>query len=291
MIYDELRVIKHRLHIARVLAVRKKQSLGVKFYDLIADARPYSWDGTRYGNAFFASPKGVQEDVETPPRVLRAVWAGDNPMSSSRAARLDDLKRVNSDIPFILVTMKNVGDYDTAATPIHPAYEFLSYVHRSDYLRCFLSHHYGGAYSDIKTPGKAVLPSFDAFDDENVWLVTYPEPLTVLTPRLPGAIGRDLKVYRRLAPGQAVLISRPRTPLTREWLTEVHRRLDAAVESLRKQPGGATGRGTRGTPGSNPAYPLAWNELLPTVYHPLGLKYHEHVKYEKDLFPSLHDYR
>lgn len=34
--------------------------------------------------------------------------------------------------------------------PLHPSYSFLSGVHRSDYLRCYLMHHYGGGYSDIK---------------------------------------------------------------------------------------------------------------------------------------------
>ena len=34
--------------------------------------------------------------------------------------------------------------------PIHPAYNFLSNIHRSDYLRCYFMHILGGGYADIK---------------------------------------------------------------------------------------------------------------------------------------------
>jgi hypothetical protein len=34
--------------------------------------------------------------------------------------------------------------------PLHPAFKYLSYVHKSDYLRSYFMHFYGGGYADIK---------------------------------------------------------------------------------------------------------------------------------------------
>lgn len=48
----------------------------------------------------------------------------------------------------ILVTPYNLNQY---IDNLHPAYEYLSYVHKADYLRCILLDKYGGMYLDIDT--------------------------------------------------------------------------------------------------------------------------------------------
>ena len=45
---------------------------------------------------------------------------------------------------------ENLSSWIAEKSPLHPAYNYLSSVHKADYLRCYLMHHHGGAYSDIK---------------------------------------------------------------------------------------------------------------------------------------------
>jgi hypothetical protein len=35
-------------------------------------------------------------------------------------------------------------------SPIPPAYPLLTPIHKSDYARAYLMHHYGGGYGDVK---------------------------------------------------------------------------------------------------------------------------------------------
>jgi hypothetical protein len=50
--------------------------------------------------------------------------------------------------------------------PLHEGFEYLSGVHKSDYLRSYLMNFYGGGYSDIKHIQYDYLPYFkQLFDD------------------------------------------------------------------------------------------------------------------------------
>lgn len=48
--------------------------------------------------------------------------------------------------------------------PIHKAFEFLSLIHKSDYLRCYLLYHYGGGYTDVKHLHTDLKPYFKRLD-------------------------------------------------------------------------------------------------------------------------------
>jgi len=288
-----LKNAKHRAHIARLQALHKKRVLGARIFDIADRIRPFEWVPERYGDAFFAQsdPKILLQPESVPER-LWLIWTGENEMSSDRKDRLREIYEKNSDIEVTLVTPRNLGDFEVHNSPINPAYEHLSLVHRSDYLRCYLLHHHGGGYIDIKTPRISISETFDAFRDPNIWLTTYSEPLTILTAWMEGPINRDLNVHRRWVPGQASMVSRPRTPITSEWYTELERRIDANADRLAAEPGGVYGQGVPGgAPPSNPSYPFHWADLLSRIYHPLGLKYRDHVYYEERMFPSLSNYR
>ncbi|MEU5467039.1 hypothetical protein [Kocuria salsicia] len=49
-----------------------------------------------------------------------------------------------------LVTPENLSDWVLPQHPLHRAYENLSLVCRSNYLRASLTHHHGGGYCDLK---------------------------------------------------------------------------------------------------------------------------------------------
>ena len=77
-------------------------------------------------------------------------WTGTNEMNETRLNGLNKLRSV-SGCNVVLITPDNLNDF--LIEPLHPAYKYLSLVHRSDYLRAYFMHYHGGGYSDIK-PGK-----------------------------------------------------------------------------------------------------------------------------------------
>ena len=105
-------------------------------------------------------------------------------MTHNRTAALSQLRRDNPFLEVVLVSPDNLVEWLIPDSPIHPAYERLSLVHRSDYLRSYLMHHHGGGYADIKRDYGDLTPCFDRLENSNrQWLLGYPEsaPATCLT--------------------------------------------------------------------------------------------------------------
>ncbi len=203
------------------------------------------------------------------PRKIWVFWTGSNPMSDVRRAGFDAMVASNSDIPIVLVTPDNLHEFIVEGAPLHPAYENLSLVHRSDYLRAYFLHHYGGGYSDIKPLLDSWVPHFEALEVSDAWV----HGAALRTPYEVGSggerIGWHLQRYYRNLVSSGTVIMRSHTPLTAEWLREVERKLDYAAPALAECPGDVLGE--------EPAYALSWMELLGDVLQPLTLKYSEHV--------------
>ena len=53
---------------------------------------------------------------------------------------------------------------------MHARYRDLHVVHRSDYLRAYFLHFFGGGYTDIKEPIGSWAAAFDRFDASSAWL-------------------------------------------------------------------------------------------------------------------------
>ena len=70
-------------------------------------------------------------------------------MSDKRKKCLDSIKQ-NIGVKVILITPNNLDKYILKDYPLHKSYKYLSEVHKSDYLRTYFMHHYGGGYTDIK---------------------------------------------------------------------------------------------------------------------------------------------
>lgn len=219
---------------------------------------------------------------EVPSRIF-CLWTGDNPLSVQRLKSLERMRKMHCDVPIVLVTHENLNEWVLPDHPIHPAYQNLSLVHRSDYLRAYLLHHHGGAYADIKTPLHSWAALFELFSDEDLWFAGYPERSTQWVAHLPRDLGRDLRHYYRIVPGGCSFIVRPHTHLSHEWLSEVERRLDYFAPLLEQNPGGI-----RNEVG---AYPIGWNDLLAKIVHPLALKHHTHVRMNDRLLPKLENYQ
>lgn len=219
-----------------------------------------------------------------PPRVLHVLWTGDNEMSKVRRTCLDGIRRTNSDLEVRLVTPDNLEEHLVPGHPLHPSYARLSYVHRSDYLRCYFMHHVGGGYTDVKLPRQPWGPVWSEFEDPDVWMVGQPEVNSDLVANMAGRLGRDVqREFARLSINSS-FVMRPRTPLTAEWYDEVQRRMDYYSRDLERFPAvdpmGATG-----------GYRVTWIALQSQVLHPLQLKHLSHVRTDERLTVDLDAYR
>ena len=124
----------------------------------------------------------------------------------------------------------------------HPAYEYLSLVHRADYLRCELLHRYGGLYCDVDTLCWSDLSRpLARLADEGCAAVLASEELV-------HECGVNVGLFRR------------RSWLTTHWRAALHARLDARLNSLiefRNENPELTEDG------------LEWNEVLRDLLIPL----------------------
>lgn len=213
------------------------------------------------------------------PHVVFCFWTGLNELSPNRKACLEQL-HFNLEVPLICVTPSNLPDFIVPGFPLHPAYEFLSLTHRSDYLRMYFMYHYGGGYCDIKRTTGSWRKAFDDLDkDEYKWANGYQEieggvPLNI--PNWVDSDGRSMVTYPDLTNdykkliGNGCYIFRPHTPLGQEWYEQVHKKLDVLLPELRLHPASHP-RDSFGENGS--LYPIRWSGVLADVFHPLCHKY------------------
>lgn len=247
---------------------------------------PYSWDSDRYPEEFITREQLVSwaVPVSSLPRVVWCFWTGENELTENRTNSLLQLQAMNPDLELRLVTPLELPDYEQEGHSFHPAYQFLSLNHRSDYLRCYFMHHYGGVYSDIKKPLYAWAGILGRLEDSPTkWAIGYRELGHRNVAQLPGRLGHDLRTRFRRVIGNGVFAFRPRTPFTAEWLGEVESRLDRHSPELSRHPGNMWG--------DNPGYPIAWAGLQAEVMQPLCLKYNARLMFDNKLRPSFVDYR
>nr|VFJ57707.1 MAG: Capsular polysaccharide synthesis protein [Candidatus Kentron sp. FW] len=202
-------------------------------------------------------------------------------MPPTRKTCLQSIEQ-NSGVQVVLVTPHNLGEYIIEEYPLHGAYDYLSYTHKADYLRCYFMHHYGGGYSDIKQVNFDWNPYFAKIEgDDDIWAIGYPEvgPEGVAAP--PGAIDEMRKQWTKLI-GQCAYICRPNTPFTLEWYTKLHKELDDHLHLLRLHPAKhpqdrykkkSENKLARTLGLYRSKYPLRWAQILGEISHPLFLKY------------------
>lgn len=96
-------------------------------------------------------------------------WPANDPLPDLLALCLASIRRHNgADFEVVVVTPGNLRQY----VDPHPAYHYLSLVHRADYLRLYLLHRYGGIYLDMDTI--ALRPLTEIYADLSAYdLVTY----------------------------------------------------------------------------------------------------------------------
>ncbi|WP_370643421.1 capsular polysaccharide synthesis protein [Micrococcus sp. ACRRV] len=251
--------------------------------DILFRVSPHEFDSLRYPLHRFLRFSDPIGPTCAPVERIFTFWTGSNPMPEVRKRNLDRLEDI-SEIPVIRVTSENLPEWLVPDHPLHPAYEFLSLTHRSDYLRAYVLHHHGGGYSDIKAPRGSWREAFTELRSRsNAWMVGYPEDSPLRLPALGGNLELDLRRRFRHLVGSGAMIMRPRTPITGEWLAEVERRLDYFLPLLKRTPGGIRDE--------SPDYAVGWTQLLADIMYPLSLKYSDRIIRDARLYPSSEDYR
>ncbi len=189
----------------------------------------------------------------------------------------------------VLVTPDTLGRWIVPDHPLHPAYEFLSPVHRSDYLRPYFMFHHGGGYADIKRQTGSWLPAVDRVNRSRfligagyreirggtVWLQNnrVDGKVYVLSRSVPTIAAKivtnAMRTIRPLMIGNGAFYFKPRSSYARSWLGESERRLDYLLPRLRAHP--ATG--VRDRLGDPNGYPVPWSFLVGDINGPLSALY------------------
>lgn len=252
---------------------------------------PYNYVAKNYEIQFLNRKREKSPFHQTANKVIYCFWTGNNPMSENRTHGIECIKN-NSDIPVILITPNNLHKYVLEEYPLHHAYEYLSNVHKSDYLRCYFMHHLGGGYSDVKPHYKSWSSSFDNLNkDSTKFCIGYPEKrpedigyiANFFSSKEVDKINKDMRNYYFTLIGNCSYIFKPNTEFTKLWITELHRRLDLAYEDLKQNPGNIMG--------DNEGYPLKWTSILGEIFHPLCLIFKDEILLDPSLRPYLKNYR
>ena len=155
------------------MAVRYRQ-IQTYSYSLF---HPYHYDADRYGDSFleepceFAYSNNLVKHIE---RVIYIFWTGDNEITPNRMEGIHSLEKVCG-VKVQLITPKNLPDYIKQDDPLPEAYQYLSFVHRADYLRTYFMYHYGGGYADIKPTSASWIRAFNTLECSDMYAIGYPE--------------------------------------------------------------------------------------------------------------------
>jgi glycosyltransferase involved in cell wall biosynthesis len=219
-------------------------------------------------------------------------WLGPYVMSPTRTEAVLSILR-DTGRPVVFITDSTLRNYELPDSPFHPAFSYLSEVHKADYLRCYLMHHYGGGYTDVKPVLRPWDAHFLTLENSGALALGYPEISPKAVAQLPGAIGEQLRQHYQDVIGYCSMVFRRQTRLTTEWMQATDTKLDGLLAALKANPARhpMDQLGVRLPDGTISTYPLQWTELGGNIFHPIILKYKDDVLKTPDITPQLVNYR
>lgn len=202
-------------------------------------------------------------------RNLYSFWVGHNNlvMNQNRINGLESIKN-NSNVNFILINNENLPDYILEGHPLHQGFNYLSDVHKADYLRTYFMHHYGGGYTDIKPCSWDWNTYFDQLENSDAFGIGAPED--------EGELSVTLKQRAWLGKHWDKLVSndlyifKPNTEFTTKWYNKLLEIMDIKFNNLQKFPA-KNSREAADTIVTR--YPIEWGEILLEIFHPLCYEY------------------
>jgi hypothetical protein len=189
-------------------------------------------------------------------------WTGTNALTPNRLKSIETSNAITR-CKNILIKHAEIHDYIMDKHPLHPAYEYLSFVHKADYLRTYFMHFYGGGYTDIKGAGGSWISAFkDMMSQPDKLINGYQE------------IAKGAIVAPHIAPyyelvGNCCYICRPNSELTKDWYGSMIKLLDERLPRLKLHPA----KDPRDCAERGKGYPIEWNEMLGRIFHSVISKY------------------
>ena len=224
------------------------------------------------------------------PFVVWCYWEG-APMNANRLLSFEYLQK-NIHVPVCLITKDNLSAFIKPEFPLHEAFPYLSAVHRSDYIRAYLMHFYGGAWHDIKATEVSFRDCWNEFENPDIYLIGRPENQKGAA-RVYDEHNRYMPDYWKELVAVPAWIARGNTTMTTEIYAGFLKLLDNNLEALKKHPAkhprekfiqpknifhALVIRLKHLYSGRNPNYPLPWT-VFGNIFHPVVYKYREHVSY------------
>ena len=242
-------------------------------------------------------------------------WTGDNELSENRKRSLESMKFAPGG-NIVFIDKYSLSNYILPDVPLHEGYKYLSPIQKGDYLKCYFMHHCGGGYSDIKRTSKPWTEYFDRIiNNKNLYAIGYAE-------RDPGHVAclencrldaskskycreftlndagdrwssQQIKQNWNKLIGCCLMICRKNTPFTLDWWNALNEKMDGYLKELKKHPGQwprDSHNHINPNTGEKSKYPIPWAVIHGNIYHPLTLKYHDHI--DRDLtYPITNNYR
>lgn len=218
-------------------------------------------------------------------RKIYCSWVGNNNqhMNDNRKRGLESL-RENSEVEVVLVTNENLHEFLVPEGPLHQGFQYLSDVHKADYIRTYAMHFHGGGYTDIKPCNYSWRPYFDQLENSYAFGIGAKEdegplstPLSIRDRyghRWPDMISFDMFIFK------------PRSEFTYIWYQEMLRRLDRDLHKLIEHPA----RDSREASDTFiTQYPLDWGWNI-QIFHPVCVHYTDKVLKTMP-YPNRQDYR
>ena len=256
-----------------------------------------------YNNIIFYE-KYTNPDIKITPdtdniknKIIFILWTGGT-LTQNRIRGIKQIREKTKCNVTLINYKDNLKKFILKDYPLHKGYKYLSAIHKSDYLRCYMMHHYGGGYSDIKAAKQSWIPAFEKIEkDKNIWALGLKGPNGgIAYPEEYNKEQKDkLASYHDKLIAVQYMIYRPRTKLTSEWYKLLNKRMDYYYEELKKNPAKYTREAYDRPPShwcgdetnpellklecpkSSTKYPISWNRLLGQINYPLQMKYIDHI--------------
>lgn len=224
------------------------------------------------------------------PFVIWCYWEGPS-MTGNRLLSFEYLLK-NIQVPVCLVTTKILQNFIKPHHPLPILFDKLSIVHRSDYIRAYLLHHYGGAWHDIKATEVSYAHVWKEFEDNNIWIVGRRETYKGAAKVIDNQDRYMPDFYEKLIAVPS-WVGRAQSPLSTEILQGIENMLTKHSLDLIKYP--AQHPREKKLVAKNSIdrlvkvvkfkyqkrslnYPLEWT-VFGNIFHPTLLKYQQHISY------------